>query len=331
MIQSLIIHLSRIFGAPCHRELLHIRPSIPIKADLTTCWKSELGEVYLHEYDGLDGYIYKLELCITKEIAIDMEINKHDIHVLYNLSSPKAIQLCDPTESAPYILNTGRARFFYLPPWQYRLLLPKGDIQFFGFYFQPKILRNNNARPFRFLHPLIEAYRQKLSRSLSSIDFKIGSRTVCYIEGLLQNVKSGDLMTEGHILYTVVALIVLSGEKVFDEYERTSDPEELIRRCRQRIAKQIRDSSQPVILKNIAAQLHCTVDHLSKLHLKYHECSLSVYRNELLLQKIKALLSQSWTLLEISERCGFQGSSEIGRFFKRQTGITPNEYRKTLL
>ena len=55
----------------------------------------------------------------------------------------------------------------------------------------------------------------------------------------------------------------------------------------------------------------------------------SSWIDEALLSRIKILLRHSdLTSTEISDRLNFPASSHFARFFKRMTGITPQEYRK---
>ncbi|ERJ57689.1 helix-turn-helix transcriptional regulator [Sphingobacterium paucimobilis] len=331
MKQSLHIQLELLFGKPCTAERLDLRPDIMMKTDLVTYWKNEQGEAILQEFDGREGYIYQLDLSLTSSIQLPLQVLAIDIHAMYALSTAAPLMLIDPVQQQCYPLADQRARFFYLPARIYHLQVPAARIQLFGFYFQPKLFRDNNERPFKFLHPLIHAHRNRQIQSLCSVDFKVGNTTKNYIEQLLRNVKKGDLDSEKYILDTVITLLQLARTEIYDEYERTSDPEELIRRCRQRIADQIRDSSQPVILKNIAKQLHVSFEHLCRIHKEQHKTTLLAYRDELLLDKIKGLLtSSSYSLSDISERCGFSDSNSLIRFFKKQTGTTPAQYRENL-
>lgn len=330
MLQSLILHLTDLFGAPCAAESLCMQPSIKMKTDLLTCWKNKIGEAILQEFDGREGYIYQLELYLVCPITLSMEIQCSDLHVLYSLKASAAIQLLAPDQPHPYVIAPQRARFFYLPTHLYQLKIAPGRTHIFGFYFQSRLFRNNNERPFKFLHPLIEAFRTGQTKSLSSIDFRIGDTTRNYIGHLSRNVKKGDLDSERHILDVLIALIKLARIKIFDEYERTSDPQELLKRCRQRIAQQIAETTQPVVLKSIAAQLQVRVEYLCRLHKKYYGTTLMDYRDTLLLKKINALLQQPYTLLDISARCGFNDDNALIRFFKKKTGITPNNRRNDL-
>lgn len=330
MLQSLTLHLTKLFGAPCTVDQLSIKSRIRMKGEVQQCWKSTLGEVILQEYDGLDGFIYHIELQLHQRVSIAMEADRNDLHGLYNLGSTVALKLIDPEAPAPYKINNKRARFFYLPKREYQLEVPPGRTELFGFYFQPKLFRDNNERPFTFLHPLIAAFRTEQSSSLSSIDFRIGESTLLYIGDLLRNVKKGDLSSERFITNILIALILLSRVKVYDEYERTTEPEELLNRCRQRIIEQINQTSKPIKLKNIAAQLLVRLEYLCRLHKKHYHITIMTYADTLLVEKAKGLLKEHYNLLEISEKCGFTDANSLNRFFKRMTGMTPKEYRNTL-
>ncbi|MBL1410403.1 helix-turn-helix transcriptional regulator [Sphingobacterium faecale] len=249
---------------------------------------------------------------------------------MYSLQAHAAIQLLDPKEPAPYSLYQKRARYFYLPARHYTLQLPAGRTQLFGFFFRAKLFRNNSERPFRFLHELLQAKREGSTKSLASVDFSVCSRTEQHIRKLMENARMGDFDSEDFVHRQFMDMIKLSRTKVYDEYERTSDPEELIKRFRQRIAERVDQDGASFLLKDIASQLNTSFEHLCRLHKDIHQKTPLTYRDELLADRIKLLLAAPGTLAEISETCRFSDSNSLTKFFKKQTGTTPFQYRENL-
>src|SRR5690606_21173450 len=126
----------------------------------------------------------------------------------------------------------------------------------------------------------------------------------------------------------LIGLLKLAKEKIYDAYERTSDPELLIQRCRDLLAGRIAEHGNAVRIRDIANQLHVRHEYLSRLHQQYYQQKLNDYRDGLVMERICGLLEEHYSLLEISVLCGFPGIRELNRFFKRKTGITPGQYRR---
>lgn len=327
---SLHIDLMHVFGIASSPPSNCQLPFIQMKNADVSYHRCAIGEAMLQEFDGLLGYLYQLDLCTTRALTIPISVDRGDLHALYLILAAGPIHIQDLQSGQSFILASQRACYLYLPPGRYELTAPSYHTALFGYYFRGELFRQGNERPFKLLHPLIQSYRQADSRSCCSIDFRVGPRTRAHIQQLLENVKRGDMDNEEHILHQMKALMKLSNEKAFDEYERTSDPQLLIDRCRKLLADQIAQQGNTALVKHVAQQLHVRPEYLSRLHQCYYGHTLAEYRSSLLTDKIKALLLLPDTLLAISLECGFQGPNEMSRFFKRQCGSTPAAYRRLL-
>ncbi|OWA37316.1 hypothetical protein B9G55_04425 [Saccharibacillus sp. O16] len=75
--------------------------------------------------------------------------------------------------------------------------------------------------------------------------------------------------------------------------------------------------------------LHYHFDYLSRCLKQYTGLSPLAYRHRLQIERAKRLLAHSdEPLARIGERCGFPDPSYFARLFKRETSLTPGEYRR---
>src|SRR5690606_34898190 len=119
------------------------------------------------------------------------------------------------------------------------------------------------------------AYRENLPHPVMSIDFPAGKHTVNQIRRFCRHIKKGDIENEKFVLQELIHLLKLSKQKIFDAYERTSDPELLVQRCRDLLSEYISDQGNKVRIRDIANQLRVRHEYLSRLHQQYHQQKLN--------------------------------------------------------
>jgi len=84
-------------------------------------------------------------------------------------------------------------------------------------------------------------------------------------------------------------------------------------------------------LQDVADQVYVSQWHLSKLLNRYKNQSFSDILNNIRIEKAKELLSDpSLRIGDIAEMVGFLDMAHFSRVFKRQTGMSANEYRNNL-
>jgi len=54
-------------------------------------------------------------------------------------------------------------------------------------------------------------------------------------------------------------------------------------------------------------------------------------RNRILLEAKRLLVNQDMSITEISNELNFNDNSYFTKFFKKQTGITPEEFRRNII
>lgn len=82
-------------------------------------------------------------------------------------------------------------------------------------------------------------------------------------------------------------------------------------------------------VKEFAASLHMHPNYLNTLLKKHTGQNVSTHIRKRLLEEAKVLLLQTdWTLQEIGYSIGFAEQPNFSLFFKKNTGITPAEFRR---
>ena len=82
-------------------------------------------------------------------------------------------------------------------------------------------------------------------------------------------------------------------------------------------------------LDSIAASVGLSSAYVGKLYKRYTLKSVSESINELRIEEAKHLLESChrMTIADIAEKTGFSSGSYFSKSFRKETGMTPNEYR----
>lgn len=90
--------------------------------------------------------------------------------------------------------------------------------------------------------------------------------------------------------------------------------------------------SQKITLEDIASYVHLSPSHISGMFRKETGQTISAYMSHIRIEKSKSLLRQPGVpIAEIADLCGFEDQSYFTRVFKKQTGISPKQYRNNSL
>ncbi|MCL2035270.1 MAG: helix-turn-helix domain-containing protein [Oscillospiraceae bacterium] len=81
--------------------------------------------------------------------------------------------------------------------------------------------------------------------------------------------------------------------------------------------------------KDIAARFYMNEDHLSHLFKKRFSATIPEYINCRRVEYASTLLRRGYSVQEVSMACGFETSSYFSTVFRRLTGRSPSDYRKS--
>ncbi|MDR2274912.1 MAG: helix-turn-helix transcriptional regulator [Sphingobacterium sp.] len=323
------LDLASVFGSAISSLDPEPPPYIRMKHAETHLHSNEAGRAILQSFDGLLGYLNILDLQTTAAQHIPLTISRADLHIFYFLQGQSTLMIRDLHEQQTYTLAAARGRYFYLPAGNYEIQVQAGDLTLLNFYFRCSIFRDGNERPFRFLHPLIEAYRQESPLCCSSIDFRVGPRTISRLRYLCQQLKKADFDNDQFIYHELTELIKLSRDKIFEEYEqRLGSSEEALDIYRE-MQRLIQLKGQEFRIEELCDIFSKTKQYLGRIFKKKFKQSLQDTRKQLLIERIKEQIVLQQSITETAYTCGFNNLYHFSTFFKNELGMSPSEYLKS--
>lgn len=327
MRKSLALILPYAFRATAVPQQLKSR--LPIAAAERSYWQGDTGSLLLQEHDGLLAYIYCYEIQLERTTNLTISSKQADIHALYLLQADKAIRIKESSGQTIDSINPQRARYLYLPAATYSLVLPAGNSLLFGLYFNTKIFRQGHDRPFDAIKPLLQARHNKQSKALSSLDFRIATRSQNHIRKLAQGLHHKRLSNESLILSQVIKLMELSQEKI-NEKTAPIAPQPFIKleQARQLLAHYINEEIEMPAIGLIADELSIDIRLLNQQHRLRYGNSLQHYRNQLMISKAQQLLLEGRTVSQTAYTLGYSSPAAFVRFFKSQVKLSPEQWGK---
>lgn len=106
-------------------------------------------------------------------------------------------------------------------------------------------------------------------------------------------------------------------------------------KLRQTMLEQKPYTNQNLNMTDLARLVGISVHNLSYLFNQYLNCKYSDYVNNYRVKEFQRILEEEegesrYTIMGLAERCGFNSKASFFRNFKRVTGVTPNEFLKSL-
>jgi|GEM_PF-4939042 len=311
-------------------DLTEIERGINMRHAEKTYWKQQQEEAVLQEFDGHQGYLYIIDILLKEERYIPFEIDHPDLHILYVLSDNDTVSIYDQQTCAVCQVSGERAVYLYLPPDDYQFYLPKGFTKIFGFYFRASIFRRGNERAYDFIHLLLDAHRQQSNLPLASKDFRIGSKTRHHIETLCENLYPTQLNNDHFISGKILELIDLSRIKILNEDSKINHELHIAQEAQDLLALYIAQDGQSALLKKLEEKLKPTLPTINRFHKTYFGKTLQQLRDDLLLEKACELLRSGMSPKETAYALNYNSPQAFYHFFKKNKGLTPLSYLKTL-
>ena len=188
------------------------------------------------------------------------------------------------------------------------------------------------------LKGLIERYKFFTEKKIIRLsDSSYQSIQTLFGQLIDQSTAGGDLAEETMQAYLQLILIEsLTGaaypvaDEVTDDYRHVHDFFQLLEQ--ETAAINIDNPVRTRTATEFAGQLGLHPNYLNRLLKKHTGQNISTHIKDRLLEESKALLLQTnWTLQEIGQCIGFADQPNFSQFFKKYTGITPNDFRRAPL
>lgn len=155
------------------------------------------------------------------------------------------------------------------------------------------------------------------------------------VEAMVQNLQAKSILMDGKAEAETIESTETKPEVTSDSHTREADESEaaeassfLVNNALKYMEEHYREKLK---LQDVADQVYVSQWHLSKLLNRYKEQSFSDILNNIRIEKAKELLKDpSLRIGDIADMVGFLDMAHFSRVFKRQTGLSANEYRNSL-
>lgn len=88
--------------------------------------------------------------------------------------------------------------------------------------------------------------------------------------------------------------------------------------------------AEPLTLTAAAEHVHMNPAYLSRIFKKETGCAFSAYVNEQRIRRAMQLLQTKERIIDVAGNVGFENAKYFTQVFKKQTGMTPQEYRASM-
>lgn len=305
--------------------------SVKLSGAHSSHWK--IGDDWLQQeiLTTLTGTVYCIQAQISSPLTVHVKVNNPFIQLFYIIKAQSGILLKQHGQQQQYFMQPERAVYMYAPPADYTVHLESGSYLVYGFCFEPEILFGQHADIHPFFQPVLKARRAVYQHLVTSMDFRAEKNTRDKILELQQKLSLGKESSAFSILMTLKDLFALSIRKIQIEYEHHQASRLLVDLARSRIEQHYRDSDTGISIDSIADALCLPRSRLNKLHRLHYGYTISHYSKQCRLAKAKALLKLGEKIIAVALLCSFRDETSFHKYFLRETGMTPDAYRKSLL
>ena len=124
---------------------------------------------------------------------------------------------------------------------------------------------------------------------------------------------------------------------IYEKYKSnkvsTDECERLVEKLHKLMNDQRLYTDPELKIRDLAISMNTSAHNLSYLFNQYLNCNYYDFINEYRIEEFKRMIEEEQpdksTLTSIAMRCGFSSRASFFRYFKRATGVTPNEYVKS--
>ncbi len=194
-------------------------------------------------------------------------------------------------------------------------------INFSETFFQSFLLKANYLEDFTFFAGMVD-------EAVIDIPVELQGKITALFEELIREYEEPELLESDMIKAIMLQLFISIARVRYDAVNKTipSYNYTLLRNFQKLIEKNYTTLRLP---KQYAELLYITPNHLNALCNDVLEIPAGeVIRNRIALEAKRLLINNELTILEIANQLNFADNSYFTKFFKKQAGVTPEEFRK---
>ncbi|MCF2497523.1 helix-turn-helix domain-containing protein [Dyadobacter chenhuakuii] len=164
------------------------------------------------------------------------------------------------------------------------------------------------------------------NNSVITVPYDIQKNVVGLFEDLLLQVKKAKFREDIiRVLLLHIFLLLEQGQAQEKKQEVKNQQNPLIKNFQKLVEKNFIKIRQP---GEYAEMLHVTPNHLNALSKEHLSLQAgAVIRNRIALEAKRLLINLDFTVSEIAYKLNFNDNSYFSRFFKKETGMTPEAFR----
>ncbi len=250
--------------------------------------------------------------------------HKHDFYEVLFLSKGSGYHIID---SNKYEIKP--PCIFFLSPGQAHKLELSHDIDGYIFLFTAEFYLLNQANKNKLLElPFFFSVEQDNPPLLLSNNSDEAFLKGLFIRGCHEVMEQKD--DNGELIRSILDLILQTANKLYpDDLVRmqTGKGHLLVKALLQLIEENYQKN---LSINEYAAMLHITPNHLTQMVKKVTgNTSAKLLQNKVILETKRLLIHTEMTVTEIAETMSFSDQSYFTKFFKKASGITPLQYRKS--
>lgn len=197
-------------------------------------------------------------------------------------------------------------------------------IHFSTSFFESFLLKNEYLDQFPFFSGIIDD-------AVIQIEPPLQQKIIRLFEDIIAESEATDRMSLDLIRAILLHIFILLSRTQTGQQEKQALPYNytLLKTFRKLIEKHFATLKLP---RDYAELMYITPNHLNALCNDLLGISAGeIIRNRILLEAKRLLINLDLTIAEISYQLNFNDNSYFTKFFKKYTGITPDEFRKTTL
>ena len=270
-------------------------------------------ENYQIGHSPAKGDVFKIERDISNDPNIEVSFShRHSFHAVYWIHEGCGVHVIDFQD---YEIKPNR--IFYIKPEQVHFLNAESKIKYSALQFSEE-----------FMLPFFAVTGNILNSDSISTCKDLNDeeqQRLRTLFDLIYNESVNNLPNSTAIIQSEINILMFELERMgHHEKVKTNIPDTLVK-FRKLINEQFLTYRH---VKDYAAQIGITPNYLNVLVQKHFgESALTMINNRVILEIKRQLIGGNDDISIIAYRLNFDELSYFSRFFKRETGLTPNEFR----